>query len=711
MSNRDVILIFPPNFAVDQPYLALPALVGYMRANSVDDVQQWDCNIDSFWHFLEEESLQGALARVKAIRSKLEARDEQLTSDEQEKYRTLCGAELASGPVLENITEAKAYFTQQRDKTCLDEYNFNTRVISKAFEIISAAYYPSEISARDFSTRYSCQHSEDILEAASSPENPYLDYFAAKTIPRLIEANPSLVGLSVACMSQIIPSFTLAKLIRQALPATKIVFGGQVFNRLIEDVMRLPRLFQYVDYLVFREGETALLELIRHLKGKIGIDQVPNLVFFDQEREKAVKTDRVYVEDVETLPPPDFSDLDLSRYLSPAPVLPYQPVRGCYWHRCAFCNHFAIHPPRERAKTPDQAVSELRYLQEAYGTKYFTIVNESVRPQLLRDYAAAMLRADLDLEWYVGARLEPELDTESLTVLKQSGCRKIYFGLESGSQNVLDAMRKGISLCKARRILKDCGDLDIAVHLFLMLGFPTESLEDLHTSKAIIYELASLVPRDGFTYYISIYQLKPCSAIFQNPSSFQICSIQRRRSGRDLEYLYQFDVADRGGEIDYEAERHKMEQMLDQTQGVPCYPENIIHYLTMRKCFDTFRDSEVQGHDRMADGLGRVPEGIFQVRRGLGFAAFRHLDKMIDAQANVTMEQRTHCIYDLVFDEVFAIENGAVWRVLQGLSGTFGKKDLQIQLQKNLGQADNLSELACRIAKDLLESHLVIPAQ
>jgi radical SAM superfamily enzyme YgiQ (UPF0313 family) len=700
--EKETLFIFPPAFLVDQPYLALPSLIAYLRAKGINNVLHWDCNIEAFWYFLEANTLQHAVDKVRNRRKLLESQFSSIPPNELQEYYRICEVDLVSELVLKNLDAAKTYFCH-KTSCSIDEYHFHIRTLSKALSIISTSYYPTEISLYDFNMRFSSQHSRDIFEAASSPENPYIEYFEDKVLPRLLEIKPKLIGISVACMSQIIPSFTLAKMVKSSLPGTSIVFGGQVFNRLIDNIMKVPDIFNFVDYFIVREGETALLQLIMYLQERVAINDVPNLVYFDNNKCQAVANDKFHVEDVALLPLPDFSDLDLSKYLAPQPVLPYQPVRGCYWHRCAFCNHFAIHPPKERAKSPEQVVIELRQLKETYQTPYFTFINESIRPHLLREYADAINRSKLNLEWYVGARLEPEMDTETLSTLKSSGCVKIYFGLETGSQQVLDSMRKGISLTIAQRIFQDCKKFDIAVHLFLMLGFPTEKLEDIRTSAKVVCRLARILPRETFTYYISIYQLKPCSIIFDNLELFNIVSVEEMASKRDLEYLYEFKVADRGGPIEYEAEKNRLEKILDKIKGQSVYPENIIHFLTMR---DIFKIDSKPEHDP----CGMLPQrykNALKIREHLAFTKV----KVYNSTGRIE-EPDKHLIYGYWRDEIFVVDDPIVWNLVKRLSGTIfdDKEVLYKKINAELKQYEYNEDIVYSIVDNLLSNNLLVNA-
>jgi len=648
------------------------------------------------------------VAKVREERMRLESGGAVVDVSTRSAFWSLCRAEAAAALVLDHIEEAAAYFLNPPDNSTAEDYAFATRMFSAALDIVSAAHYPTEVSLHDFTMRFSRENATAIFQATASRENPYLPYFEEEVLPRLEATAAAVLGLSVTAMSQIIPAITLARLVRRRLPQTRIVVGGQIFNRLVDRVLLLPELFEFVDFFILNEGETALLRLLEYISGDTAIEDVPNLLYRDPVTGKPTRSRSRHREDVAQLPPPDFSDLDLARYLAPRPVLPYQPVRGCYWSRCAFCNQFAIHVAGARSKAPGAVAQELRQLQTAYGAKHFTLVNESIHPKLLTDYAEAILDAGLDLEWYAGARFEAELSRERLVLLKRSGCRKLYFGLESGSQEVLNAMRKGISLGQARRILQDCSDLGLPVHLFVLLGFPTETAAALAESKRAILELAQIAPREAFTFYISVFQLKPCTYVFEHPDRFNISSIREACEESGLEYLYSFEVG--GGterKEDYGSERAGLEAALDEMQEGTWYPENIVHYLTMRHCFHR---PEVDGAPRSRGSLGTgelASRELFTVRSALGFCTAARDDLLDGVVGDHKGVRRMNLVYDLVFDEMFELADRSGWKALQQAGGRFTRDELAMRICADPESGD--AHEASRIANELITSRLVTP--
>ena len=686
---------------MDQPYLALPSLVAFLRANGIQNVAQWDLNIEAFWYWLDRGYLDTCRQKVHERLNAFEGRFDRLTDAEHEEYNSLVKAAIPVEEVLGELENAIQYFQETRPTSML-EYQYYLQVIRCALRLVSAAHYPTELRIHDFDMRFSPQRAGDITEATVSAENPCLEFFSRMVLPRLVGAKPRLVGMSVACMSQIIPAFTLARLVRIHLPETKIVLGGQVFNRLMGNLAKIPKLFDYVDYYVSNEGETALLQLVRYLQGQAEIGSVPNLAYLDQDSGQVVIAKNVHVEDVEALPLPDFSDLDLTRYLTPIPVLPYQPVRGCYWHRCAFCNHFAIHPPSERAKEALQVVSDLAQLKDRYRCSHFTFVNEAVRPSLLEKYAEAISKEKLDLQWYVGARLESGIGRQVLASLRSAGCAKVYFGLETGSQKVLDSMRKGISLKDAERILRDCGELGLPVHLFLMLGFPTESTKDLRVSSGILHRLATLPPKKGLTYYISVYQLKPCSLVFREPRRFGISSVSSDAK-YDLEYLYEFKVLEEDRPHDYMAEVAELVEKLEVARGGAAYPENVVHFLTMQ----TFFCQENSDATATEVKTERAGESQFSLRKGVALSEVMSYA----SRPEFGQVQRVPVAYDFVRDELFIFDDLVSYQVIQNLHGIFDIAVVRSAAERALGPLAGNGKAISAVTEKIMRSQLLARVQ
>lgn len=700
------LLIFPPNFAVDQPYLSIPMLIAFLRKNGIKHVKQFDANIDSFHYFMRKTFLKKCLNKIKSECEEIEKLWEQSTALGKEKYPFLCEASLYFPSVIKHISKSINYF-KTLDGTNIKEYNFHKNSINRAFDIVSTVYYPTQVSIRNFSMRYSNQSFSEILEAVNSKENPYVDYFKDILLGKIENGKYNLIGLSITALSQIIPSFTLVFLVKKHLQNVKIVLGGQVFNRLENNIKQIPSFFTYADFLIVNEGETAFLQLIRYLKGEITLDEVPNILYHSDSENIVKKNTSMQMENIDTLPGPDYDDLDLSKYLAPEPVLSYQPVRGCYWHRCKFCNQFLIYGKAMRCAEIKKIINDLKYLKNRYKTSYFTLVNESIRPIILRDIAQGLINENLQIKWYAGARLDEGFDTMTLELLKKSGCEKLYFGLETGSQKVLNEMNKGINLKSIKRILRDCGELGIGVHLFIMLGFPTETKEALESSKRFIFGSLGNVVKDSFSFYISIYQLKPETDVFDNPDKFNIKNIFRKK-GYDLEYLYEFERTNLESDIDYEQERQDMETTIDRIIGIKNYPENIVHYVNFK---DALRNNSEIVCKMESKGSHESDDSVFYVNPDLTFGGFKYYSLQSSESNSGAKRCYSYLIYDIRNDNLFEIPDKHLWRILKTLNQCLTLDKFQKLLQQKLAIKSSDMDFTREFTNDLIKNHIIVKCE
>src|SRR5262249_29709224 len=151
-------------------------------------------------------------------------------------------------------------------------------------------------------------------------------FYAERVLPELERDRPDLVAISILNAQQVIPGLTLARLLKER--GHFVVVGGTLYSKFVPQLLERPAFFtHFCDGLFAYEGETALLALVEQLRGGRDFAAVPNLLFLDARGRPTMG--RYHVEDVNTLPTPDFDGLPLDQYLAPAPVLPILTGKGC----------------------------------------------------------------------------------------------------------------------------------------------------------------------------------------------------------------------------------------------------------------------------------------------------------------------------------------------------------------------------------------------
>ncbi len=531
-----VLLLFPPSWHPSQPYLSLPSLTAFLRQNGIHNVVQRDLNIELLDILLTRKTCNEFYQR---IIDELRYNEETPGNSPyyQEKYQALHEAAEVLPEIMDKIEPAKDVLRSE-DFYDLERYMESIHTINESLRVMSALYYPSSLSALNNNMRYSVYSSQEILSAMDDEkENIFLYLYKSQILSSILEFSPDLVGISITNTSQIVPGLTLAKLIKDQNKEIHVTVGGSVFTKLIENLRRVDTLFSIIDSFIVFEGEHALLELARQVSGKRDFKKVPNLIYRENHETKI--NEPFYTEDLNTLPTPDFDGLPLKLYHAPATVLPVQTSRGCYYRKCTFCNLHLDHR-NFRLRQTALLMKDIHTLSQKYHTPYFFFTDESVPVNTLRDISQNLLENQWNIKWMGGVRFENALDSDLLRTMSKSGCQKLVFGLESYNQRVLDLMKKGIRAEAVKRILDECLRVSISFHLYIIVGFPTETeKEALETLDFVLRK--EYLDSFGFSCLPSLFGMEKDSPITYDPAGYGLKSLKALKS-EDLGLGYFYEV-------------------------------------------------------------------------------------------------------------------------------------------------------------------------
>ena len=507
----DAILISPPQWFPGRPFLSIPALTAFLQSKEYDVIQR-DANIAFYNWILSKDILKSFYSRIdKDIIEK---------KDVASKFKVLS---LTIDSLLETIENTKESIKTQMMNTT---YYLQ---LTLAFEIISLAHYPTILNLNS----YSPPDLPFTQLITNTSHNPFIIFLEKFILPLILEKRPTMVGISVNAHSQVIPSLTLSHLIKKENPHVHICLGGNTFSRSEKELPILNPLFDYVDSIIFYDGETALASLISCIEKEGDFSTVPNLMYRDGTR---LKRSRVsHTEDINALPPPSFAGFPLTEYFSPMLILPLQTSRGCYWSRCTFCAipHGEGHTYRSR--NPDRVVEDMISLQTTYGARYFEFVDDAIPPQKLRHLSKRLISEDMGVRWGAEVRLEPQFTADLLTQMHKSGCRILYFGLESANPRILSLMDKGTDVSTAQKILYDSHEAGIWNHVYVFFGFPTETEAEAEDTISFIQNHTPIINSVGFGRFL----LYRNSKIYQHHQDFGITKILKKKS--PLSFIFDYE--------------------------------------------------------------------------------------------------------------------------------------------------------------------------
>jgi hypothetical protein len=362
--------------------------------------------------------------------------------------------------------------------------------------------------------------------------NPYRHFYITQVLPGLKNLRPRALGISLTYPSQVIPAMTLAALLKDRLPAVPVIFGGNIISAWYDTLEDCPELFDWCDFLVAFEGESALHQLLATLRQGGPLHRVPNLVHRDRGR---VRKNPVILEDLESLPTPDYRGLPLDLYLAPETVFSLYCSRGCYWSKCRFCAVSPAMRQGHRVRSPERVHADVVALHQKHRGRCITLVDDCIPPASLSALASLLKERGPAIYWQGEVRFEPALTGKLLQEVKEAGCLNLIFGLESYAPRVLALMRKGTRRREIDRIIGDCRGLGLAFNLQFFFGFPGESPEEAELTAKFIQDQA----QGAATFSFGTFEIPRGSQVAKKPGEYALSLVDRERGPLALKFAYQ----------------------------------------------------------------------------------------------------------------------------------------------------------------------------
>ena len=281
---------------------------------------------------------------------------------------------------------------------------------------------------------------------------------------------PNIVGITSSTLTYK-SALRIARIVKETCPNCLTILGG-IHVTFWDDkaLQECP----YLDVVVRGEGEYTLLELVQKLEAAKSFRDVLGITY-RKDGKITRNPDRPYIENLDDLPFPALHLWPMERIRKYEEVFYMMTSRGCaYW--CEFCSTVRLHGRKFRARSPKNVVDELEFLHNTYGATQFTFADDvfTLDKGRIEEICKEIINRKLKIKWSCGTRVDM-VTKELLLKMKEAGCVAVWFGVESGTQQVLDEMRKGISpaqTMKAFNLLKEIG-LTPAPNV--VLGFPGET--------------------------------------------------------------------------------------------------------------------------------------------------------------------------------------------------------------------------------------------
>jgi len=276
--------------------------------------------------------------------------------------------------------------------------------------------------------------------------------------------------------------------------------------------------FKETDFVFKGEGEVGLPLLIDSLNGKnISLERIPGLIW----REKGtVKSNQpVFIDDLDSFGLPAWDLIDPRTYpkaphqgfMKAHPTAPIVTTRGCPYP-CTFCATRTISGMKIRRRTIDNVIGEIKLLHHKYNVKEIHVEDDNftMDKNFVKEFCRKLLDEKLDIFWYCSSGLRIDsLDEEILLLMKKSHCYTLTVAVESGSQRVLDLMKKNLKLDDVAKRISLMNKTGYKPTGLFMLGFPSETKEEMN--ETLKFAMSLNLKRAQF----AIFHPMPGSEIFE----------------------------------------------------------------------------------------------------------------------------------------------------------------------------------------------------
>ena len=499
--NR-ILLIHPPQWYPVSPHLAVPLLKAQLIKAGFS-AEALDLNVRFFNDILTGEKAAEAdrlaRAQLRELETVCAGADMERTaacgtyeektklikyyslkkfySEHSEEAAAVCGK---VDEAVRVMREPDKFYIPEKLTEAMHTIRFALRVLSMPFapnEIDLDNYFANPLFKLEWNSIKAQVHDKSV--------NMFYDYME-KEAARIAETDYDAVCISLTDLSQLIPVFTLSYLIKQHT-SIPVILGGNYATQISEDIMKHTDIFSdHIDYLSTGDGELSLVELCACLRDGNDPRQAHDLICFDTEKKEVFRTEcscpDFALDDTAFA---DYSDYDLSMYLTPQPVFPIQLSKGCYWGKCSFCDyHYGQHG--YHPKTISRIIAELKYYIEHFNAEKFIFVDECIPPVFYNRLAEAILKEGLKINFYSFARLEDGFTPEVLRNLYDAGARLFMWGYECESLRVMKLMNKGINAERRLEILADSRKAGIWNNGLFIFGYPTETPEEIEATMKTI---------------------------------------------------------------------------------------------------------------------------------------------------------------------------------------------------------------------------------
>lgn len=364
---------------------------------------------------------------------------------------------------------------------------------------------------------------DDFIQVSNEIEN-FIDLFPIDKYK-----NEDIIFMNILYAFQIPMAISLSRRIKENNKNVKIVWNGNYLTQINKNSAELIKKVKVVDAIILFNHLKTFNNIIDYFNGKkVALN---NTILKDKEY--GVNRN---IQDDENLYYLDYSDIDLSKYLSRDRIMPLLLNYGCYHGKCMFCSHSFQYG--NYMKMNVRKICEMvNRMYEENKFDSIVLVDECIPPKVLVDFSKYLVKNAIKTKWIVETRISSEyLDLEKVKLLVEGGCRFISFGIESYNKRVLKLMDKGIDIKNVKKVLKNFYVNGVVVSATFMVGYPGENYFNMRRTLNFINHFR-YIDLFGLNVFILARNSRICDNLNHDCSDINITYRYKNDNKEKLEEL------------------------------------------------------------------------------------------------------------------------------------------------------------------------------
>lgn len=330
----------------------------------------------------------------------------------------------------------------------------------------------------------------------------FSQFSVKEAVDCILKQKPDIIGMSVMSTS-FAGAKSIVELIKKKTNIPIVLGGPQCSSFPARTMEECPG----ADFLIYGEGEYILPVLVEALSKNLPYSDIPQLCFRDSSGKIVVNKQELFTEDLNIIPYP-------ARHLFNKKLYNTHTIltsRGCSYGQCLFCARTGLLYERYRRRSIENVIKELEIMFERFSVEDVMFVDDNFAQDELWviDFCDRLIRKRINLKWRCNARVDT-ITEAMVRKMADAGCYMIMYGLESGSQFILDSIKKGITIAEIKKAVNITNKAGIKTMGYFMFGLPDETPElgsqTIDFAKELDLYMAQFVPA-RIIYGTKLYDL------------------------------------------------------------------------------------------------------------------------------------------------------------------------------------------------------------